>query len=126
LTLQLRSAYTCEVCLRERTGGFAIYAIIETGGKQYQVKPGATINVEKLPVEEGARVELDRVLLVNNENGTTVGTPTVAGAKVIAEVVEQGRAKKIIVFKYKHKARYRKKNGHRQPFTKLSIKEIAV
>ncbi len=90
------------------------------------MKPGATINVEKLPVEEGARVEFDRVLLVSNDDGVTVGTPTVSGAKVIAEVVEQGRAKKIIVFKYKSKARYRKKNGHRQPFTKLSIKEIAV
>lgn len=90
------------------------------------MKPGATINVEKLPVEEGARVELDRVLLVSNDDGITVGTPTVSGAKVIAEVVEQGRAKKIIVFKYKSKTRYRRKNGHRQPYTKLSIKEIEV
>ena len=122
----MASAYTCQVCLQKRTGGLAIYAIIETGGKQYQVKPGATIEVEKLPVEEGARVEFDRVLLVNSDDGIKVGMPLVDGAKVIAEVVEQGRAKKIIVFKYKHKARYRRRNGHRQPYTKLSIKEITL
>jgi large subunit ribosomal protein L21 len=100
------------------------YAIIETGGKQYRVQPGQTITVEKLPGEVGSTVELDRVLLLAQDGAATVGTPTVEGAKVVAEVAEQGRGDKVIVFKYKPKVRYQVKQGHRQWLTKLSIKEI--
>ena len=102
------------------------YAIIETGGKQYRVQPGKSISVEKIEGAEGSTVELDRVLLVSEDDRVSVGTPTVAGAKVVAEVAEQGRAKKIIVLKYKSKTRYRVKTGHRQSLTKLAIKEIVT
>ena len=102
------------------------YAIVETGGKQYRVQPGDSITVEKLPGEEGSTVELDRVLLVGQDSGVTVGQPIVDGAKVVAEVVTQARGDKIIVFKYKPKVRYSVKNGHRQSLTRLSIKEIVV
>ena len=100
------------------------YAIIETGGKQYRVQPGQTITVEKLPGDVGSTVEIDRVLLLAQDGAATVGTPTVEGAKVVAEVAEQGRGDKVIVFKYKRKVRYQVKQGHRQSLTKLSIKEI--
>ena len=102
------------------------YAIIETGGKQYRVSPGDLITVEKLVAEEGATIEFDRVLFVSDDDGMKVGQPTVEGARVIAEVAAQGRADKIIVFKYKRKTRYRVKTGHRQSVTQLSIKEIAT
>lgn len=98
---------------------------METGGKQYRVSPGQTIEVEKLPVQ-GDTVELDRVCLVADGDKVTVGKPTVAGAKVIASVVEEGRGDKVLVFKYKPKTRYRRKKGHRQPYTRLAIKEIVV
>lgn len=101
-----------------------MYAIIETGGKQYRVTEGDTIFVEKLDVAEGEQITLDKVLLVSGENGVKVGAPTVAGAKVTAKVTEHGKGKKIIVFKYKPKKNYRKKTGHRQPFTKLTIEKI--
>lgn len=104
----------------------ANYAIIETGGKQYRVQPGKSISVEKIEGEAGSTVELDRVLLVSEDDKLSVGTPTVEGAKVVAEVTEQGRAKKIIVLKYKSKTRYRVKTGHRQWLTKLAIKEIVT
>ncbi len=100
------------------------YAIIETGGKQYRVQPGDSITVEKITAEEGSSIELDRVLLVAQDSGVTVGQPTVDGAKVIAEVARQARGNKVIVFKYKPKVRYQIKNGHRQSLTKLTIKEI--
>lgn len=102
------------------------YAIIETGGKQYRVSPGQTITVEKIVAEEGGTVELDRVLMLSQNDQVTVGTPTVDGAKVVAEVARQGRAGKIIVFKYKPKVRYSVKQGHRQSVTQLSIKDIVT
>jgi large subunit ribosomal protein L21 len=104
--------------------GRKIYAIIETGGKQYKVIPGQTIDVERLDVAEGNTVELDRVLLISDNDKVTVGTPTVDGAKVIATSQGEGKGKKIIVFKYKPKVRYRKKTGHRQLYTKLTIDKI--
>ena len=104
----------------------AVYAIIRSGGKQYCVQEGATIDVERLPAPEGDHVELPEVLLLQEDGRVTVGTPTVPGVKVVAEVVAHGRGPKIIVFKYKAKARYRKKTGHRQAFTRLAIRRIQV
>ncbi|GAI54976.1 unnamed protein product [marine sediment metagenome] len=101
-----------------------IYAIIETGGKQYRVSPGQTIDVERLDVAEGDAVELDKVLLIADGDKVTVGTPTVDGAKVVATSQGDGKGKKIIVFKYKPKVRYRKKTGHRQLYTRLVIDKI--
>ncbi len=101
-----------------------IYAIIETGGKQYKVSPGQTIDVDRLDVAEGNSIELDRVLLIADDDRVTVGTPVVDGAKVIATSQGEGKGKKIIVFKYKPKVRYRKKTGHRQLYTRLVIDEI--
>lgn len=102
-----------------------MYAVIETGGKQYKVQPNDTLQVEKLPAEVGATVELDRVLLVSDGDALEMGRPTVAGARVVAEVVAQEKGEKIIVFRYKRKVRYRRKTGHRQRLTRLLIKEIA-
>ena len=101
-----------------------IYAIVETGGKQYKVTPGQVIDVDRLPVTEGGTVELDRVLLIADDDRVTVGTPTVEGAKVMATSQGEGKGKKIIVFKYKSKVRYRKKTGHRQFYTRLAIDKI--
>lgn len=101
-----------------------MYAIIETGGKQYKVAEGDVLRVEKLPVEADQTVEIDKVLAVSKEGALTVGTPLVNGAKVILKVLEQGKGKKIIVFKYKPKKNIRKKQGHRQPFTKLLVEKI--
>lgn len=95
-------------------------AVIETGGKQYYVTEGSILYVEKLDTEAGSEVELDKVLMVNDK----VGNPYVKGAKVIGEVVKHGKNKKIIVFKYNAKKNYRKKQGHRQPYTKIEIKKI--
>lgn len=99
-------------------------AVIETGGKQYRVAEGDTIFVEKLEVAEGDAVTLDRVLMISGENGTKIGAPLVDGAKVTAKVAKQGKGKKIVVFKFKAKKNYRKKTGHRQPYTKLTIEKI--
>jgi large subunit ribosomal protein L21 len=101
-----------------------MYAIVETGGKQFKVSQGDTIYVEKLDAEVGSSVTLDKVFLVSTDNGVSVGTPTVDGAKVVAKVVEHGKGKKIVVFKYKAKKNYHKKQGHRQPYTKLQIEAI--
>ncbi|RME75991.1 MAG: 50S ribosomal protein L21 [Chloroflexi bacterium] len=101
-----------------------MYAVIETGSKQYRVAEGDVIEVETLPAEPGDRVELDKVLLVSGEKGVVVGNPTVQGAKVVATVQTHGRGKKVIV--YKHKKNYHKKQGHRQNFTRLHIDEISV
>jgi large subunit ribosomal protein L21 len=101
-----------------------MYAIIKTGGKQYKVAEGDVIMVEKLDAEEGAEVTFDQVLAVGREDGLTVGKPLVEGAKVTAKVEAQGKARKILVFKYKAKANYRRRQGHRQPFTKLTIEKI--
>jgi len=102
------------------------YAIVKTGGKQYQVQPGDVFRTESLPYDEGDKVELDDVLMVSKDGALTIGNPTVSGAKVTAEVVAQGRGKKIIVFKYKAKTRYRKKQGHRQSYTDLKVTDISV
>jgi len=90
------------------------------------VTPGQVINVERLTAEQGSQVELDRVLLVADEGKVTVGRPFVEGAKVLAEAVGEGKGKKIIVFKYKPKVRYRRKKGHRQQYTSLAIKDIIL
>ena len=103
-----------------------MYAVIETGGKQYKVTEGQTIEVEKLPVEVGETVELDRVLLLVDDEKVVTGNPTVKGAVVSATVVGQDRRRKVIVFKYKTRERYRRKKGHRQAFTRLRIGEIRV
>ena len=102
-----------------------MYAIIETKGRQFKVAPGDVILADKMAVEPGDSVTLDRVLLLSADDGNLrVGTPTVPGAKATATVVEHGRAKKIIVFRFKAKTNYRRKTGHRQDFTKLRIDEI--
>ena len=101
-----------------------IYAIVETGGKQYRVQPGETVRIEKLTANEGDTVVLDKVLMVNTDGNLNVGAPYVTGATVTATVKTQGRAKKIIVFKYHNKTNYRRKTGHRQSFTAVTIEKI--
>lgn len=101
-----------------------MYAVLTTGGKQFRVQEGDVIYVEKLNAEVDSTVELTEVLLVSNGETLTVGKPVVEGAKVVAKVVAQGKAKKVVVFKYKAKKDYRRKNGHRQPYTKLVIEKI--
>ncbi|HEX6800648.1 MAG TPA: 50S ribosomal protein L21 [Ktedonobacterales bacterium] len=101
-----------------------MYAVIETGGKQYRVSPGQTVEVELLAAEPGTSVALDRVLLVSADGNTLVGTPIVPGAKVVGTVAREGRGPKIIVFKYKSKKRYRRTKGHRQDYTYLTITDI--
>ena len=101
-----------------------IYAVVETGGKQYKVSPGQTIDVERLDVAEGDTVELDKVLLIADGDKVTVGQPAVEGAKVVATSQGEGKGEKIIVFKYKSKVRYRRKKGHRQFYTRLLIDRI--
>jgi ribosomal protein L21 len=101
-----------------------MYAIIETGGKQYKVQEGDVIVVEKLDAAEGEQVTFDKVLAVSKEDGLVAGTPFVASASVSAKVKEQGKGRKLIVFKYKPKKNYRRKQGHRQPFTKVVIEKI--
>ena len=103
-----------------------MYAIIETGGKQYRVQEGDTLFVEKLNHAEGESVKFDRILAVAGTEGLTVGTPVVEGATVEGTVLENGKAKKVIVYKYKSKKDYRNKNGHRQPFTKIKIEKISL
>jgi large subunit ribosomal protein L21 len=102
----------------------SVYAVVESGGKQYRVSEGQIIDVEKLSCEVGQEVELDRVLLVAKEGDVQVGRPTVEGASVVGTVVEQPRGRKIVVFKYKPKQRYRRKTGHRQQYTRLRIDKI--
>ena len=101
-----------------------IYAVIRSGGKQYKVKPNQLLDVERLPADVGAVVELSDVLMVADGDDVTVGQPRVTGARVVAEVMEHGRGPKLIVFKYKNKTRYRKKTGHRQAYTRLAIRQI--
>ena len=103
-----------------------MHAIIETGGKQYKVAEGDTLFIEKLPVEAGEAVTFDKVLAVIDGDNVTVGTPVVEGAKVDASVVKNGKGKKIMVFKYKPKKGYRKRQGHRQPYTKVTIGAISM
>lgn len=101
-----------------------MYAVIVTGGKQYKVSEGDTLFIEKLEVEEGSAVTFDQVLMVGDGEKVTVGTPSVDGATVEAKVLKNGKAKKIYVFKMKRKKNYRRKKGHRQPFTKIEITKI--
>ncbi len=101
-----------------------MYAIIETGGKQYKVQEGDVIKVELLHAEAGETVNIDKVLMVNKDGQLTVGAPYVAGAKVELKVEENGKAPKIVVFKYKAKKNSRRKKGHRQPFTKVTVVKI--
>jgi large subunit ribosomal protein L21 len=103
-----------------------MYAVLATGGKQYRVAPGDTLEVEKLAGEAGQTVVLDQVLLVNNDGQVVVGTPTVAGASVVADVVEHKRGPKLWAFKLKRRKGYRKKIGHRQSLTVLKVKEIKL
>lgn len=101
-----------------------MYAVIETGGKQYRVSPGQTVEVELLAEAPGETVMLDRVLLVSADGNTLVGQPALAGAKVIGTITNEARGKKIIVFKYKSKKRYRRTQGHRQDHSYLTITDI--
>jgi len=101
------------------------YAIVESGGKQYNVEAGDTIRVEYIERDSGDKVEIKDVLMLSEDGKLQIGSPVVAGAKVTAEVVGQGKAKKVTVFKYKAKTRYTRKNGHRQFYTDLLITDIS-
>ncbi len=102
-----------------------MYAVIQTGGKQFRVQPGETVQDEKLAAEVGNTVEFNEVLLVADGENVRLGTPHVAGVKVVAEVVDQGRDSKILVYKYRRRKAWHKKQGHRQPFTALKVTEIS-
>lgn len=101
-----------------------MYAIVESGGKQYRVQAGQTVDVERLPAAVGDTVVLDKVLLVADGDDVSIGQPTVEGASVQAKVVGEGKARKVVIFKYLPRHRYRRKKGHRQPFTRLRIDSI--
>jgi large subunit ribosomal protein L21 len=101
-----------------------MYAVVETGGKQYKVSKGDIIRVEKLGGEVGDKVELDQVLLIKDDNGLQVGKPTVGGMKVVGTITSQRRGKKIVIFKYKRRKNYRLKQGHRQDYSWVEIKDI--
>ncbi|MBR6807998.1 MAG: 50S ribosomal protein L21 [Clostridia bacterium] len=103
-----------------------MFAIIETGGKQYKVNEGDVIFVEKLEVAEGDKVTFDRVLVVSDADGIKVGAPVVEGATVTANVVKNGKGKKVVVMTYKPKKNEKRKMGHRQPYTKVQIEKIAL
>jgi large subunit ribosomal protein L21 len=102
-----------------------MYAVIRTGGKQYRVSEGQRLRVEKLPGEVGDKLELDEVLMLGGEK-VAVGAPLVTGAKVSAEIVAQGKHKKVIVFKIKRRKNYRRRAGHRQPYTELKVTGISA
>lgn len=101
-----------------------MYAIIQTGGKQYRVSEGDVVSIEKLTAAEGEEVVFDQVLTVVADGDVKIGKPVLEGAKVTAKVVEHGKGEKILVFKYKAKSNYRKRQGHRQPYTKVEISKI--
>ena len=101
-----------------------MYAVIETGGKQYRVSEGDVLRVEKLSADVGESVELDKVLVISKDDGLQVGKPWLEGSKVTVKVLQHGKTDKIIVFKYKPKKNYRRKQGHRQPFTEIQIEKI--
>ena len=107
-----------------------MFAVIKTGGKQYFVEPGTKLKIEKLNAKENKEIKFSEVLLLENPSAGSgqeklkIGTPFVKGAKVIGKVLKQGKDKKVIIFKYKSKKRYRKKTGHRQPFTEVEITKI--
>lgn len=102
-----------------------MYAVVRAGGKQYQVSPGDTFRVEKLAGEPGETIEIDDVLLVSDGASVTLGTPRVPGASVSCEIVEQGRNRKVVVYKFRRRKRYRRKMGHRQPYTALKVTGIS-
>lgn len=102
------------------------YAIFRTGGKQYRVRPGDRLDVERLPLAVGAAAEFDNVLAVSQDGFTEFGSPQVPGARVVARVQAQLRDRKLVVFKYKRKGRYRRKKGHRQSYTRLVIEDIRI
>ena len=102
-----------------------MYAIIETGGKQYKVSNGDLLKIEKIDAKVGDTVSFDKVLAFSDDNELSIGNPTVSGKTVKASVVEQAKAKKVIVYKYKRKSGYHKKNGHRQLYTLIKIESIA-
>ena len=104
----------------------AEYAVIQTGGKQYRVATGDTIRVESIPGDIGDTVELTDVRMVSSDGSVTLGAPTVEGARVVTEISESGKGKKIVVFKYKSKVRYRRKKGHRQQYTDLTVTDILL
>ena len=104
----------------------AEFAVIQTGGKQYQVKEGGVLSIEKIKTKgdeykKGDKISFDKVLLVDDGKDTTLGTPYIAGAKVNAEIMEVGRARKVLILRYKQKSRYLRRRGHRQPFFKVKI-----
>lgn len=101
-----------------------MYAVIRSGGKQYTVRPGDRLKVERLEGEAGGTVEFTDVLMLADGDAVSVGAPTVAGARVVTEIVEHGKGEKLIIFKYKSKIRYRKRTGHRQRYTQLAVREI--
>jgi len=101
-----------------------MFAIVEAGGKQYTVSPNQTVQIEKLNKQKGDKVSFDKVLLVADGEDLKIGRPAVSGAKVTGTVIQQGKDKKIRVFKYKSKSRYRRTQGHRQPFTAVKIESI--
>jgi large subunit ribosomal protein L21 len=103
-----------------------VYAIVESGGKQYRVEPGVILALERISGEVGSRVELDRVLMVSDGTEVRVGHPTVSGARVVSEILAQTRGEKIDVFKFKKRKKYRKKTGHRQELTRVRIAEIVA
>jgi large subunit ribosomal protein L21 len=105
-------------------GDITLHAVVRTGGKQYRVEEGRPIKVDRLPGEVGAKVELGEVLLLADGDDVTVGAPAIAGARVLGTIAEQGRARKIVVFRYKAKTRSRKKTGHRQHFTRIVVDDI--
>jgi len=116
----------CRGELKRRLGSCSMYAIIRSGGKQYRAEVGATIDVDRLPQTVGDSIEISDVLLVANGDETHIGRPRVEGATVTATVVEQFRGKKIIVYKYRQRTNYRRKQGHRQYYTRLRIEDIKV
>ncbi|NLO21358.1 MAG: 50S ribosomal protein L21 [Syntrophomonadaceae bacterium] len=102
-----------------------MYALIQTGGKQYKVSEGTIVKIEKVEGEAGSNVVLDQVLMINDENGIVqIGNPLLENARITAKILEQGKNKKIIVYKYKKRKNYRRKQGHRQPYTRLLIEKI--
>ncbi len=103
-----------------------MYAIIVTGGKQYKVQEGDTLRVEKLDVEEGKKFKFDKVLLINDGKTVKVGSPYVENGNVSAKVISHGKGEKVVIFKYKAKKDYRKKQGHRQPYTEVVIEKISA
>lgn len=109
----------------KKCGGVKLYAVVQTGGKQYKVSEGEFLKVEKLPAEVGEKLVLDQVLMLKDDDGNAkVGDPLVTGARITVEIVEQGRDKKIVIFKYKKRKNCRKKQGHRQAYSKIKVEKI--